>query len=454
MRSIIAIFTLLFGIGLMLAGNGLIGTLLGVRGGIEGFSTSVLGMIMAGYFSGFVAGTFIVPRLIRGAGYVRTFAALASICSVTVLLHGLYPDPLIWFIARAAAGVCIVGIYIIIESWLNEQTTNEQRGHIFSAYMTTTFVGLGIGQLLLQTGDVNTLQLFALGSVLMSVGLVPVAFTRVQEPPLVEAHRLGLRRLYEASPLGVVGALFSGVGTGAFWGLAPVMAAGIGLDPAGISGFMALSIFGGALVMWPIGSLSDRLDRRKVLAWVCLMTGFAALGALWLINWDARLILLAGFLYGATGFSMYSLSAAHTNDHIGTEHMLEATSSLQLLYGSGAIIGPLSAGFLMQWLGPPVLLAFIGVAALVPAGFARWRMWVRPPVPLDDQSGWVPQFATSPAALEMHPEQEVESETAEEDIEAGPRDDAISGLVPSDVDAKADYRQHQETKASKRGQDN
>jgi len=143
----------------------------------------------------------------------------------------------------------------------------------------------------------------------MSLGLVPVAFTRVKEPPLVEAHRLGLRRLYEASPLGVVGALFAGVGTGAFWGLAPVMAAGIGLNPAGISGFMALSILGGALVMWPIGYLSDRLDRRKVLAWVCLFTGVAALGALWLISWDARLILAAGFLYGATAFSMYSLSA-------------------------------------------------------------------------------------------------------------------------------------------------
>lgn len=417
MRSIISIATLLFGIGLMLAGNGLVGTLLGVRGSIEGFSASVLGLVMAGYFSGFVAGTFVVPRLIRGAGYVRTFAALASMCSVTVLLHGLYPDPVVWFVARAAAGICIVGIYIVIESWLNEQTTNEQRGHIFSAYMTTTLVGLGVGQLLLQTGDVTTLQLFALGSVLMSIGLVPVAFTRVPEPPLVEAHRLGLRKLYQASPLGVVGALFAGVGTGAFWGLAPVMAGGIGLDPAGISVFMALSILGGALVMWPIGYLSDRLDRRKVLAWVCLVTGFAALGGLWLITWDARLIKVAGFLYGATGFSMYSLSAAHTNDHINAEHMLEATSSLQLLYGSGAIVGPLTAGFLMQSFGPTVLLAFMGASALLPFGFACWRMWVRPPVPLDEQGDWVPQFATSPAALEMYPEIEEEDGSETESTE-------------------------------------
>jgi MFS family permease len=424
MRAITSVITLLFGIGLLLMGNGLVGTLLGVRGGIEGFSTSVLGLIMAGYFSGFVAGTFLVPRMIRASGHVRTFAALASLCSITVLLHGLYPVPSVWFVARAAAGVCIVGIYIVIESWLNEQTSNEQRGHIFSAYMTTTLVGLGIGQLLLLAGDVSTLQLFALASVLMSVGLVPVALTRVPEPPVVEAHRLGLTRLYQASPLGVVGALFAGVGTGAFWGLAPVMAAGVGLDPAGISGFMSLSILGGALMMWPIGHLSDRFDRRKVLAWVCLITGVAALGALWLVEIDTRMILAGGFLYGATGFSMYSLSASHTNDHVQTEHMLEAASSLQLLYGVGAIVGPLAAGALMQWIGPLTLLPFIGLAALVPAGFARWRMWVRPPVPLEDQGDWVPQFATSPAALEMYAEA-MEDEEIEREILADDDDEQL-----------------------------
>jgi len=408
MRSIVSIATLLFGIGVLLAGNGLVGTLLGVRGGMEGFSSAVLGMIMAGYFSGFVAGTFIVPRMIRGVGHVRTFAALASICSVTVLLHGLFPNPIVWLVARAAAGICIVGIYIVIESWLNEQTSNEQRGHIFSAYMTTTLIGLGIGQMLLLAGDISTLELFALGSVLMSIGLVPVALTRVKEPPIVEAHRLGLGNLYKASPLGVVGALFAGVGTGAFWGLAPVMAAGIGLDPRGISAFMTLSIFGGVVMMWPIGRLSDRFDRRKVLSWVCLITGLAALGALWLIELDLRLIMLGGLLYGAFGFSMYALSASHTNDHVEAEHMLEAASSLQLLYGVGAIIGPLAAGLIMQRIGPAALLPFMGLAALVPAGFAVWRMRVRPPVPLDEQGDWVPQFATSPAALEMYPELEEE----------------------------------------------
>ncbi len=415
MRSIFAITTLLFGIGLMLAGNGLVGTLLGVRGQMEGFSATTLGMIMGGYFTGFVAGTFIVPNLIRRVGHIRVFATLASICSITVLLHGLFVHPWLWLVARAIAGVCVVGIYIVIESWLNEQTSNEQRGRIFSVYMTTTLIGLGIGQLLLLAGDIDTLHLFALGSVLMSMGLVPVALTRVKEPPLADSHRLGLRTLYAISPLGVVGAVFSGVGTGAFWGLGAVLAATLGLDASGIASFMALTILGGILMMWPVGWLSDRYDRRTVLSWVCLASGLAALLALWLVHIKPLWLLAGGFAYGATAFSIYALSAAHTNDHVEPEHMLETTSTLQLLYGCGAIAGPVIAGMLMQYVHPAALLAFMAATAFIPAGFARYRMIVSPPVPAEDQGDWVPQFATSPAALEMYPEGE--EDTKEEAAE-------------------------------------
>ncbi len=410
MRSITPILTLLIGIAILLAGNGLIGTLLGVRGGIEGFSSLMLGLIVAGYFAGFVAGTFVVPPLIRRIGHVRCFAALASVCSVTVLIHGLIIHPAVWFVARVVGGLCIVGIYIVIESWLNEQTSNEQRGHVFSAYMTTTLIGLGIGQALLLSADVGGLELFALASVLMSIGLVPVALTRVTEPVLATVQRLGLKALYGSSPLGVVGALFSGVGNGAFWGLAPVMVSEIGLSPLVVSGFMGLSILGGILLMWPVGRLSDHFDRRKVLAWICLLTGLFALATLWLMAINPLLIMVGGFFYGAFGFSIYALSASHTNDHVDNQHMLEAASSLQLLFGVGAIIGPLSAGALMHWIGPETLLAFMGVAALIPAAFAVWRMRVRAAIPHELQTDWRPQFATSPTALELLPDVDSESD--------------------------------------------
>jgi MFS family permease len=406
MHAIIAIATLLIGIAILLAGNGLLGTLLGVRGELEGFSSATLGVIMGGYFGGFVIGTFLIPGIIRRIGHIRMFAALAAVASMVALLHGMLVNPAAWFVLRIVAGICIVGLYIVIESWLNEQTPNEQRGHVFSAYMTTTLIGLGIGQVLLMAGEIESLHLFALAALLLSAGLVPVALTRVREPAIVEAHRLGLRKLYAISPLGLVGCVFSGLGSGAFWGLGPVFASAIGLGAGGVAAFMGLTILGGIVMMWPVGWLSDRFDRRVVLLWICLLTSVAATGIYVLTEAAPTWVVFGGFAYGTFAFSIYALSAAHTNDHVEPEQMLEITSSLQLLWGSGAIVGPIAAGLIMQWTDPRSLLPFMAFAALLPALFARYRMSVAPPVPSKDQGDFVPQFATSPAALEMHPELE------------------------------------------------
>ena len=350
---------------------------------------------------------------------VPSASGLASLASVATLLHGLYVHPIPWLILRFAAGLCIVGLYIAIESWLNEQTTNEERGHVFSAYMPTTLLGLGLGQLLLLTGDASRLELFALASVLLSLGLVPVAMTRVSEPPLVEAARLGLRKLYSISPLGVVGCVFSGLGAGSFWGLGPVFAAELGLDSGLVALFMALTILGGMLMMWPVGRLSDRMERRRVLAWVCVFASLGAASTALLIPLGDWGVLLGGFAYGCFAFSIYSLAAAHTNDHLERSQVLEVTSSLQLLWGSGAIIGPILAGALMQWVGPKALMLWIATTAIVPAAFARYRMSVSDPLPMADQGDFVPQFATSPAALEMHPEADEASDEMPTNAEAG-----------------------------------
>lgn len=404
MNPILAVTTLLLGIAVILAGNGLLGTLLGVRGELEGFSSATLGLIMSGYFAGFVAGTFFIPRWVRLFGHVRVFAALASVASITTLLHGLLVVPWFWLLLRALAGACIVGIYIVIESWLNARTDNTSRGQVFSAYMTTTLIGLGIGQLLLLAGPIDGLQLFALASVLLSAGLIPVALTRVQEPILTDSPRLGIKALYAISPLGVVACAFAGVGSGAFWGLAPVFGAGIGLPPAGIAAFMSLTILGGITMMWPVGWLSDRFDRRKVLLLVCVMTTLTPMAAWVLLAMGTGWLLLGGCLYGAFAFSIYALATAHTNDHVSRDQMLEVSSSLQLLWGTGAIIGPILAGLLMQGLGPAILLPFIACAALIPALFALYRMQVSAPIAANEQGQFVPQFATSPVVLEMLPD--------------------------------------------------
>lgn len=415
MQAIASVLTLLIGVAVILAGNGLLGTLLGVRGQLEDMTATTLGFIMSGYFAGFVIGTFGVPKLIRRSGHVRIFAALASLASVATLMHGLFVDPVLWFILRVASGFCIVGLYIAIESWLHEQTTNEHRGHVFSTYMTTTLIGLGIGQLLLLSGDASTLHLFATASVLLSLGLVPVALTPVHEPPIVEASRLGLRKLYAISPLGVVGCIFSGLAAGSFWGLGPVFAATVGLDKSGVAAFMSFTILGGIVMMWPVGRLSDRFERRRVLAWVCVFASMGAVATAVLISYGLLWVMLGGFAYGAFAFSIYSLAAAHTNDHLERSQMLEVTSSLQLLWGGGAIVGPMLAGILMQRTGPESLMLFIATVSLVPAIFARYRMAVSRRIPLENQGEFVVQFATTPAALEMHPDAEHEMATANDE---------------------------------------
>ena len=414
MRAIASVFTLLIGVAIILSGIGLLGTLLGVRGQLEGFSPTVLGLVMSGYFAGFVIGTRWIPRLIRQVGHIRVFATLASLASIATLLHGLYVTPVLWFVLRLASGVCIVGLYIAIESWLNERASNEERGSIFSAYMTTTLIGLGIGQVLLMAGPADNLELFALASVLLSLGLVPVALTEVKEPPIVEAGRLGLRKLYAISPLGVVACIFAGLGSGSFWGLGPVFASAIGLDKGGVATFMSLTILGGIVMLWPVGRFSDGHERRKVLAWACALASVGALAAAIAVGYGLIWVMIGGFAYGSFAFSMYSLAAAHTIDHLDRSHVLEVTSTLQLLWAVGAIIGPIVAGVLMQRLGPETLMMFVAATALVPAVFARYRMAVSESVPMEDQGDFVPQFVTSPAALEMHPDEIADGGESEE----------------------------------------
>ena len=267
----------------MLVGVGLLGTLLGVRGTAEGFSVSKLGIIMSGYFAGFVIGPFLIPGLVRRVGHVRVFAAMATLLSACALLHGLIVTATSWFLLRLLAGICVVGIYVVIESWLHAQSSNEQRGYLFSVYMTCTLIGLGLGQLLLLTGSSASLDLFAIASVLLSLGLLPVAMTRVQEPVLTVTERQGLGKLLQISPLAVTGCLCSGLVAGAFWGLAAVVIVSIGMSDNDVAWFMGTTLLGGVLLTTPVGKLSDRFPRRRVLMWISLLTALASLLIWWLL---------------------------------------------------------------------------------------------------------------------------------------------------------------------------
>ena len=414
-----SIFSLLLGIGIILIGSGFLGTLLGLRAALEGFSDAVIGLLMSAYFLGFIVGAYQCPPLINRVGHIRAFTVMAAVASAAILLHAMIIDPWTWAALRLITGVCSVGLYMVIESWLNTQSTNQQRGRVFALYMTVTMLAMALGQYLLLFNGIDTFVPFALIAILYSLGLVPVALTRITEPQPIFTPALRLGYLFERAPLGVLGTLTAGLLLGAFWGMGAVFATGIGLSGTWIAAFMSAAILGGALLQIPIGRLSDTHDRRHVLLTVTLAGAAAAMAAFALTLWTPLALVICIFLFGGFTFPIYALSVAHMNDHLNANEILEASSGLLLTYGIGAAIGPTAAGALMAAMGERMLLLYFFVLLVVLALACRHFMRAQAPVPTEEQSEFVPMVRTSQAALEMHPGTELEPEL---DLRSSPPD--------------------------------
>jgi MFS family permease len=398
-----AVFSLLFASGVLLVGIGLLFTALGLRAGLEQFSTVATGMVMSAYFLGFVIGTFYCPVLIRRVGHIRAFAAMASVASAAAIVHAMIVNPWAWAALRLVTGVCLVGLYMVLESWLNALSPNAARGRVFAAYMAVTLVAMGVGQYLVLVGEVMGFVPLGLVSIILSIALVPVAITRTPEPRPVAVPALSIARLYAISPLGVAAALSSGLLNGAFYGMGAVYGQRIGLSEAGVAAFMSATIFGGALLQWPVGHASDHHDRRLVLTIVC--AGAAALAALAhaLQFVSVPALVTCAFFYGGLVFAVYGLSIALVNDRIAQEEALEAASGLLLVHGIGAMLGPLAAGILMDALGAGSLLLYFALVLAVTAAFAVWRMRAGAVTPVDRQAAYVTIAASTPVVLEMDP---------------------------------------------------
>lgn len=406
--TVVSLYSLLLGTAIMLLGAGMLGTLLGVRAGMEGFSGTVTGLIMSGYFVGYVLGSFLCPPLIRRSGHIRTFSALAAIASAAVIVQGLLIEPWVWWLLRVITGVCMVGLYLVIESWLNERADQHRRGRVFAVYMTVNLLAMGAGQFLLLLYGAGALASFAVVALLTSLALVPIAFTRIPEPRPLEVPRLHLRRLMEISPLGTAGALFTGLGNGAFWGLGPLFGHSIGLRESGIAAFMSAVILGGAVLQGWIGHQSDQRDRRGVLMVVCFVSVAAAAVVVVSAGLSLTALVVGAVVFGGFSFSVYSLAVAHTNDHIEPAEVLEATTGLLLLNGIGAALGPIIAGALTEVVGPRSLFVYLGLVYGLLGVYTVYRMRVSGPVPVEQQAEFIPMSRTSTAAVELDPRAEVE----------------------------------------------
>ncbi len=373
-RVVGPIAALLVSISLLLMGNGLQGALLPVRASLEAFSSIDIGVMGSAYFVGFALGCYYGPHIVRRAGHIRTFAAMVAIASSAVLVHSIIVAPVLWWLIRAMTGACFAILYLVIESWLNEKSTNENRGLVFSIYTIINLTVVTIGQLMLVIDEPTDFPLFALASILVSLAAVPVAMTKAPAPKPIASVKIRFRHLYNLSPVGLFVCLIVGLANGAFWGLAPVYAQGDTADVTNVAVFMSITVIAGAVGQWPLGRLSDRMDRRRVILLACVGASLAGFGLANLDpEWQKTGIALT-FLYGLFAFPLYSLCVAHTNDHIDPSGYVEAAGGLLMVYALGAVVGPLIASLFMQFVGSPGLFAFTVCAHVAAILFTLYRI--------------------------------------------------------------------------------
>ena len=388
-----SVASLVLGAGILILGNGLMGITLPIRMGVEGLPPEVSGLVMSSYYAGLVGGCIYGQRIIGRVGHIRAFAAFAAIASAATLLHALWFDALPWAILRAVSGFCLAGLFAAIESWLNVRSSNETRGQILSFYMVVAYFSSGIGQLLVNGWQVTGVELFCLAALLFSLSLVPVVLTRVEAPDLGHIRALSFRQLYEISPLGVAGTFGAGLLSGAFYGMGAIFGQAIGLSIFSVSLFMGVTVFGGLLLQWPIGRLSDRFDRRTVLVWVLAATAvvcFAEFVVAMTGFSTSRMLLVLTGLFGGLMATLYPISVAHAFDYIDRDQTVAASAGMLLAWGIGATFGPLLAAAVMGQLGPSSLFLFLMVVSAALAIFARHRMRQRSALPADEQAPFVP----------------------------------------------------------------
>jgi len=388
------VWALLLGMTLIMIGNGMQATLMGVRGGIEGFSTLQLSLITSAYFLGFLLGSRTTPELIRRVGHVRVFAALGSFISAGLIAFPVLTDPYSWTVIRVILGFCLSGVYVTAESWLNNAADNTTRGKILSAYMIAQTLGIIAAQGLMNIGDASGFFLFVIPSILVSLAFAPILLSATPTPAFETAKPMTLRRLYTSSPLAFVGMLLLGGIFAAQYGMASVYGAEAGLSVAEISGFVA-AIFTGAMVFQlPIGWLSDRMDRRWLILGVALV-GALSTGVGAYLGVDFRTLLVLGFIMGGMALPLYSLFIACTNDFLEVDDMAAASGGLVFVYGIGAIGGPFVIGQMMDWLGPEGFWFFLSATFAATVLWAAWRMTRRSSVPVDETGAYLGVSPTS-----------------------------------------------------------
>ena len=411
-------WALLLGMCLLMVGNGMQGTLLGIRGEIEQFSTFEMSIVMSCYFVGFLGGSRMAPGMIRRVGHVRVFAALASLISAVMIIYPTFPTIFVWSLGRVLIGFCFSAVYVTAESWLNNAATNENRGQALSLYMIVQTLGIVLAQALLLTADPSGFVLFVIPSVLVSLAVTPILLSISPTPAFDTTKPMSLLQLMRFSPLGCVGMFLLGGVFSAQFGMASVYGSEAGLSVAQISIFVATFFIGSVVLQYPIGWVSDRMDRRLLIVITSLIGGAGSVLGM-LFGHVFLVLLVSAFVVGGMSNPLYSLLIAHTNDFLQREDMAAASGGMIFINGLGAILGPIITGWMMGTaLGPGGFYLFTAVLFFVLAAYGGYRATRRPSVPVEETGNYVPIYASA-TAVAVDAAREFAYEASQDDPDVG-----------------------------------
>lgn len=394
-------WALFVGMGLIMLGNGLQATLLGVRASIEDFGTTITGLVMSGYFIGLIVGCNIVPKMVGRVGHVRTFGALASLASTSILVQAVFVVPWVWWAMRLVTGFAYAGIFIVAESWINEAAENGTRGKLISFYMLVSLGGMAGGQMLLNVSHPSGFGLFVLVSLLISLAVIPILLSTARAPQFDILENIGVLQLYRVSPLGVFGMFVTGMSIGSFFGMGAVYATEIGLSVKDISFFMGTLILGGFMFQYPLGWLSDYFGPSKVIIFSCIggaVISFVAMN----FTGEGLLFYTIVATVGGLAMPLYSLCCVHTNDYLTPTQMVAASGTLVLLSAIGAAVGSPITALAMDILGPQAFYGSIGVMLSSVAVFALWHSIKRIEAVAEEQGEFI-VMAASPMSAALNP---------------------------------------------------
>ena len=388
-------------------GAGLQSTEISLRATLEGFAAPVTGVVMSCYYLGYLFGTAAAPHLVRRVGHIRVFAAMAAVASAAILVQGIFVHPLSWALLRGISGLSFAGLYVVIESWLNDCATRATRGRLFALYMVVLYIGLGAAQFLLIPANPRTATPFMLAGAFISLAMVPILIAAQRAPEIALPRKVRYRELYRDSPLGVVAVTVAGMVTSSVYSMGPVYAQLSGLGTSRVASFMGVSVLAAVLGQYPVGRLSDRMDRRTVIAGVCfiaaacaaVLTAFPHLPPMAFFGLTAAFSVMA--------FTIYSLGVSHVNDQLEPSQMVAASGALLRLNGLGAAVSPVLLGSLIATFGPRSYFATLASLTILLSAFNLWHKRRRESVPAELKSRFIaagpqgpaPRIATSSLGL-------------------------------------------------------